>query len=132
MRIKLIFYIFFIGAIGEMGLYGGESFEEFIEKALHEEKVRKVSVEQAINEMESREVLKRLKRIEEILKAIEKGKEMDEKNRTIKEMDEKNRTIRGSYRSNKSNKRLGSKVRLEGRGHLNTDLRVIHKEAFKK
>jgi len=127
MKTKLmIVYILVIGVMGVSGAYGGESSEEFIEKALHEEKVRKVSVEQAINEMESREVLKRLKRIEEILKAIEKGKEMDEK------MDEKNRTIRGSYRSNKSNKRLGSKVRLEGRGHLNTDLRVIHKEAFKK
>jgi len=124
----MIVYILVIGVMtmtmGASGVYGGESFEEFIEKALHEEKVRKVSVEQAINEMESREVLKRLKRIEGMLKAIEEGKEM------AKVMDEKNRTIRGNR--GKSNKRLGSAVRLEGRGHLSTDLRVIHNGAFRK
>ena len=114
MRIKLIFYIFFIGAIGAMGLYGGESFEEFIENKLREDKIRKVRGERVIKEIE---ILNRLKRIEKMLKAIEEAKVV---NRVA---DERNKTIRGSGGNKKT---LGSPVRLEGKGHLSTDLRVIH------
>jgi len=82
-----------------------------------------------IGQMGAMEAIGDDKELIELIDRLEKIERILRESRVRELRDERNRTIRVRVRRDKV---LGKSVRLEGKGHLSSDLRVRHEEVFKK